>query len=71
MIQIHDANEDAEVYEVDISIIIPTFNRAEYVMAGIGPIVFRGEEDILEGHSDTLEFYDNVIGSYEGEVEAW
>ena len=40
-------------------------------LSGIGPIVFRGEEDILEGHSGTLEFYDNVIGPYKGEVEAW
>ena len=40
-------------------------------LSGIGPIVFRGEEDILEGHSDTLDFYDNVIGPYKGEVEAW
>ncbi len=40
-------------------------------LSGIGPIVFRGEEDILEGHIRTLDFYDNVIGPYKGEVEAW
>jgi lipopolysaccharide/colanic/teichoic acid biosynthesis glycosyltransferase len=40
-------------------------------LSGIGPIVFRGEEDILEGHSGTLDFYDNVIGPYKGEVESW
>ena len=40
-------------------------------LSGIGPVVFRGEEDILEGHSRTLDFYDNVIGPYKGEVEAW
>ena len=40
-------------------------------LSGIGPIVFRGEESILEGHSGTLEFYDNVIGPYKGDVEAW
>ena len=40
-------------------------------LSGIGPIVFRGEEDILEGHSGTLDFYDNVIGPYKGKVEAW
>ena len=40
-------------------------------LSGIGPIVFRGEEDILEGHSGTLDFYDNVIGPYKGHVEAW
>jgi lipopolysaccharide/colanic/teichoic acid biosynthesis glycosyltransferase len=40
-------------------------------LSGIGPIVFRGEEDILEGHSGTLDFYDNIIGPYKGNVEAW
>ncbi len=40
-------------------------------LSGIGPIVFRGEEDILEGHSGTLHFYDSVIGPYKGEVEGW
>lgn len=40
-------------------------------LSGIGPIIFRGEEDILEGHSGTLNFYDNVIGPYKGKVEAW
>ena len=40
-------------------------------LSGIGPIVFRGEEDILDGHSGTLEFYDNIIGPYKGEVETW
>ena len=40
-------------------------------LSGIGPIVFRGEEDILEGYTGTLDFYDNVIGPYKGDVEAW
>tara|TARA_B100000787_G_C16185081_1_gene294178 strand:+ start:1484 stop:2161 length:678 start_codon:yes stop_codon:yes gene_type:complete len=40
-------------------------------LSGIGPIVFRGEEDILDGHAGTLDFYDNVIGPYKGKVEAW
>jgi lipopolysaccharide/colanic/teichoic acid biosynthesis glycosyltransferase len=40
-------------------------------LSGVGPIVFRGEEDILEGHAGTLDFYNNVIGPYKGKVEAW
>lgn len=40
-------------------------------LSGIGPIIFRGEEDILEGYGGTLDFYDNVIGPYKGDVEAW
>lgn len=40
-------------------------------LSGIGPVVFRGEENILEGNSGTMDFYDNVIGPYKGEVESW
>lgn len=40
-------------------------------LSGIGSIVFRGEENILDGHLGTLDFYDNVIGPFKGEVEAW
>jgi lipopolysaccharide/colanic/teichoic acid biosynthesis glycosyltransferase len=40
-------------------------------LSGIGPIVFRGEENILDGNLGTLDFYDNVIGPFKGEVEAW
>ena len=40
-------------------------------LSGIGPIVFRGEEDMLEVRSGTLDFYDDVIGPYKGEIESW
>lgn len=40
-------------------------------LSGIGPIVFRGEEDILADHAGSVEFYDNVIAPYKGQVEAW
>lgn len=40
-------------------------------LSGIGPIVFRGEEDILADHVGTIDFYDKVITPYKGEVEAW
>ena len=40
-------------------------------LSGIGPIIFRSEEDILEGHIGTLEFYNNIIGPYKGKVESW
>lgn len=40
-------------------------------LSGIGPIIFRGEEDILEGSNRMLDFYDNVIAPYKGNVEAW
>jgi lipopolysaccharide/colanic/teichoic acid biosynthesis glycosyltransferase len=40
-------------------------------LSGVGPIVFRGEEDILEDHAGSVEFYDTVIAPYKGKVEAW
>mgnify|MGYP000274099333 CR=1 FL=1 len=40
-------------------------------LSGIGPIIFRAEEDILEGHIGTLDFYNNIIAPYKGEVESW
>mgnify|MGYP001208782470 FL=1 len=39
-------------------------------LSGIGPIVFRAEEDILDGH-DNVHFYDEVISPYKALVEAW
>jgi lipopolysaccharide/colanic/teichoic acid biosynthesis glycosyltransferase len=40
-------------------------------LSGIGPIVFRGEEDILANCAGSIEFYDMVIAPYKGKVEAW
>ena len=40
-------------------------------LSGMGSIVFRGEEDILADHAGSVEFYDNVIAPYKGQVEAW
>jgi lipopolysaccharide/colanic/teichoic acid biosynthesis glycosyltransferase len=40
-------------------------------LSGIGPIVFRGEEDLLAGHTASVDFYDKVIAPYKGQVEAW
>jgi len=40
-------------------------------LSGIGSIVFRGEEDIIADKANSLEFYDNVIAPYKGQLEAW
>jgi lipopolysaccharide/colanic/teichoic acid biosynthesis glycosyltransferase len=40
-------------------------------LSGVGPIVFRKEEDILADHKDNVYFYDKVITPYKGQVEAW
>lgn len=40
-------------------------------LTGIGSIVFRDEENILEVANDKLHFYQNVIVPYKGELEYW
>jgi lipopolysaccharide/colanic/teichoic acid biosynthesis glycosyltransferase len=45
--------------------------RVKPGLSGIGPIIFRGEEDILANNAGSIEYYDYVIAPYKGEVEAW
>lgn len=43
-------------------------------LSGIGPIVFRSEEQILQKfktHEERDEFYKNVITPYKGQLEVW
>ena len=40
-------------------------------LSGIGSIIFRDEEEILEVQIRTIEFYNNAIGPYKAIVEAW
>ena len=39
-------------------------------LSGLGPIVFRDEENILSNNQESINFYDTVIAPYKGEVEA-
>ncbi len=40
-------------------------------LSGIGSIVFRDEESLLDDKRDRLSFYDNVIAPYKGKLEKW
>ena len=40
-------------------------------LSGLGPILFRDEENILSEKKESVEFYDQVIAPYKGEVEAY
>jgi lipopolysaccharide/colanic/teichoic acid biosynthesis glycosyltransferase len=40
-------------------------------LTGIGSIIFRDEESILESAEDKVYFYQNVIAPYKGELEHW
>ena len=40
-------------------------------LSGLGPIVFRDEENILSENEASIDFYDTVIAPYKGEVESF
>ena len=40
-------------------------------LSGLGPIVFRDEENILSQNEASIDFYDTVIAPYKGEVESF
>lgn len=40
-------------------------------ITGIGSILFHDEENVLHGHADPLQFYDEVIAPYKGALEEW
>ena len=40
-------------------------------LSGIGPVIFRDEESLLEDNESNIKFYDNVISPYKGKVESW
>jgi len=40
-------------------------------LSGIGSIIFRGEEKMLQNIADPISFYDEVIMPYKGEIEKW
>lgn len=40
-------------------------------LSGIGSIIFRNEEEIMHGDSASVNFYDNIIAPYKGQLEEW
>jgi lipopolysaccharide/colanic/teichoic acid biosynthesis glycosyltransferase len=41
-------------------------------LSGIGSIIFRAEEDLLESDLGTnINFYDDIISPYKAEIESW
>ena len=40
-------------------------------MSGIGSIVFRNEEEILQNFEDKKSFHQNVIAPYKAALEVW
>ena len=46
-------------------------NKVRPGLSGLGPIVFRDEENILSQNEASIDFYDTVIAPYKGEVESF
>ena len=40
-------------------------------LSGVGSIVFRAEEDIMQGAAASVDYYDSVIAPYKGALEEW
>jgi len=40
-------------------------------LSGVGSVIFRNEEEILNNQSEALGFYRDNIAPYKGEVEVW
>jgi lipopolysaccharide/colanic/teichoic acid biosynthesis glycosyltransferase len=46
-------------------------SRVKPGLSGIGSIVFRNEEEIIQGHENAKEFYASQIAPYKGDLEEW
>ena len=57
-----------EVFPKDLQPIISSIQPG---LSGMGPIVFRDEENILSENIKSVDFYDQVIAPYKAEVEAY
>ena len=40
-------------------------------LSGIGSIIFRNEEDMMDANNDPDRFYDEVVMTYKGTLEKW
>ena len=40
-------------------------------LSGVGSIIFRAEEDILDGPAGSIAYYEKVVAPYKGALEEW
>lgn len=40
-------------------------------LSGIGSIIFRDEEEIMQGANASIDYYVNTVAPYKGELEEW
>lgn len=62
------ATGEYSLYSSQIQSIV---SRVKPGLSGIGSIVFRNEEEIIQGHENAKEFYACQIAPYKGKLEEW
>lgn len=48
-----------------------TIKKIHPGLSGVGSIIFRNEQDILQGSNSSLHFYKEKIAPYKGALEVW
>ena len=61
-------NEAFESYNEESKKLISTVRPG---LSGIGSIIFRNEEEIMQGENANTDFYKNIIAPYKGSLEKW
>ena len=58
-------------YDLYSSAVKAEIDKLRPGLTGIGSLVFRDEEDMLNAVADRNTFHDTVIAPYKGELEVW
>lgn len=60
--------ETFDIYSDEIKNIV---GKVRPGLSGIGSIIFRDEEEIMQGPSASFDFYSKIIAPYKGSLEEW
>ena len=63
--------QTSRCFEVFPKKLQPIISSIRPGLSGLGPVVFRDEENILSENDQSVDFYDKVIAPYNGDVEAY
>ena len=63
--------QTSRCFEVFPKKLQPIISSIRPGLSGLGPVVFRDEENILSENDQSVDFYDKVIAPYKGTVEAY
>ena len=61
-------SETFEAYPSEVKTAITSVKPG---LSGIGSIIFRNEEKLMNGRNANIDFYTDVIAPYKGELEKW